>query len=299
MVGKSLRLIDGKWTYLKDYKGDQKVWDDAPNYFDQFNVDDKGKVVTSIDPEVRKSFEARVRGINDRMQGARSNLKSPIARTTFIGRLLMNFRTFAPYNIYARYGKKQFNYEMDSLEEGFHRTGWRYYGSNIKILFKKLLRQQIADNEKMRNWIAIGKNEDMTQEEKANVRKFAAEMAYMTSLLMLGILIMSAIDGDDEDDKNKSYMINMLAYHVNRQYTEFAAYLPIIGTQEALKLFNSPIPAMSTINNINDLAQSVLPWNWREPLQAGKYKGWYVWEKELFQTIPTARNIKNWFVPDD
>jgi len=92
-------------------------------------------------------------------------------------------------------------------------------------------------------------------------------------------------------------MKNMLAYQVNRLYTEIRFYSSI---GEAMKIIKSPAAAVNQWQKLSQLINSMTSISgWTEELQSGKYKGMKKVHRNAIDVIPLAKTLTDYLHPAD
>jgi hypothetical protein len=203
------------------------------------------------------------------------------------------------------------NYALNSEEEGFYMTAAkimkRLYDENNIIKFFLLsndvpfTKRAFASKKEMLDAMGVS---DM---EKANMIRAIIEMNYMMGAMIAANLIAMALgEIDDDDEPLLAWTLNSMAYQSNRLSTELGAWVPIWGTNEMLKLLQSPMAGMNTIDNwmkvvdTFDVSDAVFE---DEPLfkryERGRHKGdlkLWVWTQHR---VPMIETIGDWFYPED
>jgi len=102
----------------------------------------------------------------------------------------------------------------------------------------------------------------LTTHQKAGVKKTAADVAFMIAVTIAYNLLAGDGDIDDEDI--------FMAYLLRRQQSELLFF---IDPRETFKIAQTPTAAVGNLKNIIKAGNHVLPWNWGERYETGKYKG--------------------------
>jgi hypothetical protein len=130
-----------------------------------------------------------------------------------------------------RYRKQYYDATINSWREGYYRTAGKVllgYLKDLRIFEAKA---------------ALLKSE-MTDEQKANYKRFKAEMLILGALTTLSFAL-----GEPEDHK-KEFWYRMWMYQVKRLKLDVEAATPTGALLNAKTLINSPIPAINTVNGL-------------------------------------------------
>ena len=104
---------------------------------------------------------------------------------------------------------------------------------------------------------------------------------------MIG-LILSGWAGDDDDEDRG--ILTLLKYNLYRVRMELGASAPTSTDffKNVTTLINSPVPCLQLTDRLINLVDVT---NMFDEIESGKYKGWSRWTKDLFYSVPFARNI--------
>lgn len=131
---------------------------------------------------------------------------------------------------------------------------------------------------------------------KRGVKKTALDLMYLQIIATLAAIANVAADDDDEDN----YLIQYVAYQMNRVLLEQAAGQPLMNPSEILQIIDEPVVGVRTIKDLVDISEA---WN-LTPYESGMYEGkthagkW--WRKKIpgYKSIYEARfpELKNNFL---
>jgi hypothetical protein len=167
-------------------------------------------------------FTGRLHAINKRLHGVYNSFDRAVAKKWSIHKLLLMFKGFLIPTVKRRYKKFGGDHELGGTTEGFYRTFTRLAFKEHKDLINHLMRRE----------------NNLTPEEKANVRRAIAEFA-LIGTLMFAASILSSLGEDDEELAN-SWSYQFALYEMVRLNSELKFYLPVAGGQDQLRLFTSP-----------------------------------------------------------
>ena len=206
-------------------------------------------------------FSRKTAAINQRMHGIYNKLDMSAVQRLAIGRMGVMFRKWIKPSLNRRFESATYNFDMEAWTEGYYRTTGRFFSQ----LAKELKEGQFA---LAANW------NNLTNTEKANIRRAATEVGHLLAVaLILGLI-------DWSDDKDRPWLVKMAEYQARRLYTELGSMVP--GPQmlkEGLRIVKSPAAGVNTIEDTLDLIGLMNPYNYEvfageeALLQSGRYKG--------------------------
>jgi hypothetical protein len=175
----------------------------------------------------------RIGQLSKKLHGFSGENLSLAGKDTVWGRLLFLFKTWLPETLASRFEGQRYDPLLERDVEGYYRTtvkairdqGFGAIGSMLKATFMK-------------------ESGDMDPLERANLRKMFAELAAITTLAILILVLNSLVSDMDDDDERRRYMVmvNQLVL-INRDLTYF------ININSFGDLTKNVIPAIRTIEN--------------------------------------------------
>lgn len=234
-------------------------------------------------------FSRRTAAINQRMHGIYNKLDRNAFQRLAIGRMAMMFRKWIKPSLNRRWKSATYNFDMEAWTEGYYTTSLRF----LKQLAKELKEGQFA---LAANW------NNLTDTEKANIKRAATEVGhFLTIAMVLGLI-------EWPDDKNRPWLIKMAEYQARRLYTELGSMVP--GPQvlrEGLKIIKSPAAGVNTLESALDLLGLMNPYNYEwfageeALLQSGRYKGQSKATRLFYESpiIPMNKTIYRGLHPED
>lgn len=234
-------------------------------------------------------FSRKTTAINQRMHGIYNKLDRSAVQRLAIGRMAVMFRKWIKPSLNRRFKSATYNFDMEAWTEGYYRTTGRF----LTQLAKELKEGQFA--------IAANWN-NLTNTEKANIKRAATEVGHFLALaLILGLI-------DWSDDKDRPWLVKMAEYQARRLYTELGSQVP--GPQmirEGLKIVKSPAAGVNTIEDALDLIGLMNPYNYETfagedaVLQSGRYKGESRAVKLFYESpiIPMNKTIYRGLHPEE
>lgn len=206
------------------------------------------------------------------MNGSYSQIDKGALHKYALGRMLMQFRQWIPEHVSRRFAKAQYNAQLDSWREGYYRTAFRFSQGLAKDLIK--MKFQIATR-----W------SELNSKEKANIKRALTELSIFSTI---GLLI--ALMGGAEEHKGSWYR-RMTLYQLKRLKMETGAFVPITTDifSNAFTLINSPIAAVSTIDNILNVFEVQNMFN---TIESGRYKGWNEYVRDMVKVLPAYGQVR-------
>lgn len=204
-----------------------------------------------------------------------------------IGRMVMMYRKWIVPSINRRYRKVTYSYDLDSVQEGYYRTAFRF----LNRIRKDIVAHQFS-------YTAL--KDSMEDYEKANLRKAMTEVATFIAILVA----ISMIDafGDDDDDDN--YIMNLAEYQLRRLKTEIGALVPThMILKEGFRILQSPTANLNTWTRITNLIDLITPFgdngSFNDVIESGRYEGHTKFYKSFMEILPFNRTIYRAIHPED
>ena len=265
--GKEISLLEAfEVEYIKDSKGNNisarlKVKDGVTNLDGSAITDDQ-----LID------LKMKIGKINQSLNGAFNEDDRGAIHRYALGRLAMQFRQWMPAHYNRRFAGTYYDATMEQWREGYYRTFLRFGLNLMKDL--KDFQFQIATH-----W------EELSQHEKANIRRSLAEILIFYTLSLLISL------GGPEKDKKGVWLDRMIAYNLRRLKLETGAAMPLSPEiiDNAWSILKSPAAAVKSVSNILDLIHFQ---NMFVEIQSGRYKGLSVWQRDIIEVLPVYPQIR-------
>ena len=187
---------------------------------------------TNFTKKQKIQLQNRLHAINKRLHGVYNSFDQSILQRYAMGRLVVMYRKYLVPAYKRRFKKKGMDQELGTPTEGYYRTFWdtmvrdmRDYQFNI-----------------IKNW------ESYSPFEKAQIRRFAAEMAFIVTLTALVMLLKSMADDDDEEEMKNSVIYNHLMYQALRLQSETKQYLPGPGFKDIWRIVKSPTAVITSVD---------------------------------------------------
>lgn len=273
--GKSTNL----WDCLKAVPIDPKVPEAGNKLIIEGDVKDEDG--NSITKQKLSEISGQIRDVNQHLFGIYNQEDAVMARRTILGRMAMQYKDFLPSQYRYRFGKMTTNFEkgQNAVREGYYRTIARLAGDLVKGKAK---------------WSTCYKN--LSKHEQSNVRRAVAEVVTFTIMSLLAWILVGSKKKDDPWFKK---MARLLAL---RMRTELGAMAPNPQMlQELLTIMKSPIACTDIIQDTVNMTKLMLPWNYFDEIDTGKYRGHSTAYKAFFESpfMGIKRNVERVATPED
>lgn len=218
------------------------------------------------------SFKMKVGKVNQAKFGAFNEDDMGAIKRRSYGRLIMQFRQWMPAFYGERFSKAHYDARQGKYREGYYRTFFRF---NLELI--KDLRR--AKFELATHW------NELSQQEKANIRKALAEIQIFLTLQVLISRMGKA------KDKKGVWADRMILYALNRAKLETGAAMPFNFEfiSNIWTILRSPAAALNQVDNMTALLRFD---NMCKEIETGRYKGWTEYETDLVKTLPIYGQIR-------
>ena len=207
-----------------------------------------------------------------------------------IGALLYMHRGFLQRGIEGRFKKKDFDYITGTEDEGNYRTAGRLFSSDtfkqgggfrdLAIMGSYMLTAGANAN-------AVENNLDLSENEKANLRRMGRGMYTITGLFALYML--ANLAGDD-DENDESWSSQYMAYISSRAFVESIS-TTALGAGDFLKILDSPAAGVNTIKTFTELPSFI--YDAGDEVTKGPYEGLTKNQAKMIKLTP----VKNIYAP--
>lgn len=227
-------------------------------------------------------------GIFERIHGAYGPLEKVAVQRLAVGRMGYMFRKFVLPGFKRRFGRRAYIERLEDSVEGNYRTTTRFFGALAEDAYK--LKFDLLANE----W------NELSDHEKANVRRTITELAFLTLSLIMAKVFLAALQ--DEDDPWDERYYSFLAYQAARLKSELLFFT---SPKEAFAILRSPAASISMLENVLKLSGQVF--NIRDTYERGPWKGKPKIYKTLNDMVPGKRQYyrlrdmreqTSWFTDD-
>ena len=234
-------------------------------------------------------FSRKSAAINQRMHGIYNKADRSAVQRLAIGRLGMMFRKWMRPSWNRRFNSATYNYDLQAWTEGYYRTTGRFF-----LALAQDMRQAQFD--------IASRWKEMTQTEKANVKRALTEVAHFLAVTAaIGLIEWS-------DDRDRPWLVRMVEYQLRRLYTELGAMLPGPPMlNEGFKLLQSPAAGVNTLQKAVDLVGIMNPFNYETfngeeaLIKGGQFEGYSKAQRILLRSplVPMRNTILKGFHPEE
>lgn len=216
---------------------------------------------TDFTNQKRQDVMNRLHALNKRLHGIYNGFDKSVAQKYNLGKLAFMYRKYLIPAYKRRFKNLGFDEELGAQTEGYYKTFWNLYLKNL-ITFRTSL---------------IKKWGDLSDFEKAQVRRTMAEASFIIALVAL-VMVMKAMAGDDDDELKKNWAYNFVLYEAIRMRSETSQYIPVFGFRDLYRNFKSPTAATLPIDRMIKFTDQFFVQSWN-PEKAVYQRRTGVWEK--------------------
>lgn len=234
-------------------------------------VDDKYKSL--ITDRLLNDVRNRIEIISRRIDGTIREVDKAAAHANAMASYLVLHRNFMISALHDRFKPKQYNLDLQTIEEGYYRSTGRFL-KNIIANRHFAIKQLLADYNNMQEY------------EQYAVRRVLNELVLIVASTAVALVIASVVDGDDDYD---TWLTQSITYLAMRSAFEFRTmYNPF----EFMALIKSPTAAFNWFDNISSFINLINPASYigdRTPftiIDRGVYKGMPVILKNIIKVTP-------------
>lgn len=256
--------IDGKDATLYDafYKGNKVDGNSELLMKENVTYKDKNGNWVPVDDAFLDSIRDKIRYCNQNTHGSMNDEDKGLIHQHMMGRFVMNLRQWMVEHYSRRFRARYWDASLKEWREGYYNTVGRLFWSWGRALFN-------FESEYATRW------SEMTDSQKANVRRAIAEQIVLASLLGLSFAL-----GEPEDHK-KEFWYRMWIYQTKRAIMDVRGSTPYGIPLELTKMLNNPIAATSTVSalmypfvGLPDLDKKI---------KSGRYRGWNKYGRNLLK----------------
>ena len=234
-------------------------------------VDDKYKSL--ITDKLLNDVRNRIEIISKRIDGTIREVDKAAVHANAMASYLVLHRNFMISALHDRFKPKQYNLDLQTIEEGYYRSTGRFL-KNVIANRHFAIKQLLADYNNMQEY------------EQYAVRRVLNELVLIAASTAVALTIASIVDGDDDYD---TWLTQSITYLAMRSAFEFRTmYNPF----EFMALIKSPTAAFNWFDNISSFINLINPASYigdRTPftiIDRGVYKGMPVILKNIIKVTP-------------
>ena len=246
-------------------------------FSDEVNKSWNGEIDNLEDNKDRNLFKGKLEQLKKSIHGNYDSDSAVRIKSGFWGRSLIQFRSWIAEGVANR-----FEEEKEDLFLGKRKGRYRTYG----VFYKNT----DAWSGTIRLFAALitksGKSK-LSEVDKANMRKNAAELITYLSLMTLAILTKKM--ADDDDDEESQFLSNFLINQALRLQTDITFYTSPIAFE---KITRSSIPAFGLVKDMQEFAIAAKKFvEGEDILKTGPYRGTSRVTREGLQLFPLGSQI--------
>ena len=253
------RLVDGRMVSYQEFLKSERI--NNPDTFSQVAMDAKWKSleknsmydmleITSsgikyndkfkqafpentdeIFSNINQKISAKVRQVVQNADGVLNETDQVAAQRDILTNPFLMHKGWLLINLTRKFKRNHFNVTTGSFEEGHYQTLLKAINDlKLNVLNPIAVKQWLLEQENYR---------------RANARRVATEMIILSSLLLLGELVLGADDDDDTELENLAQLIYL------RTTSEFASSTFYGVPGSVIESVKSPVAALSTYEKLN------------------------------------------------
>jgi hypothetical protein len=203
----------------------------------------------------RRKWEIRMDAVQERLHGNYNPATTMMAKRTFLGKALLQYRSWLPESIAVRWEKEKFDDNLDRIVKGrwrsykdyFNHQGGALQGSLgiIYELGRKLTGQRTTFDKQV--------SEDFTETDSANMKANLQEVSIYLSMYAATIALKAMFAGDDKHNKmagSAMFWIN----EIDRMQGDISLYASPSGT---VRIVNNILPSATLATDVIALTHAV------------------------------------------
>lgn len=259
-----------KYTDENGKSKDSNLWDALEiKYIDPNNKDLGAELVikegytktdgTKFTKDDINNFTDKSAYINQHMHGIYNDLDKSAIQNLALGRMAILFRKWIVPSMEKRFSHTNYSLMGDTWSEGYYRT----FGNFLLLLGRDIKEGQFNLGARFK---------ELSPEEISNVTRATVEIG---QFLMILLAISLFNGGNDKDRKRKrSWANRMTEYQLYRLKTELGVLIPGPSMlKEGGKIIQAPAAGISTLEQLSNTINLLIPANYTNKLQSGRYKG--------------------------
>lgn len=235
--GKIMSLFDA-YKLLKSNKNSLSIEDHEGLIKKVSLVDNKYVTTDNWTYKDEIDLMLKIQKINIDLNGNYAKLNKAVAEKYALGKAIFFFRKYLVPFAMRRFGTRRLDILKDEESEGYYSTSYR---AMLKPIFTNPYR---FFKEKEWDW------ENLTEYEKANLRKFFTESA----LIVLFMLLISTIGDEPDELKDHNFLTLHFLFLLKKVRSETEQLNPLFGLREINAIVRSPSVAYSqTVARFSDI----------------------------------------------
>lgn len=274
---------------------------DKTSLYDRFSVDNEGNaILKGVSPEQIERFRAMVQKVATKVKGTVPAEDRMLFNTTTFGQLVMQYRSWLPGMLKARFSNINYDPVLDTADMGRYLVAFQdicsftkgsarsfldlaiaslpviglFMGNNIHT--NKAKAMQIFKQFQKENPDTNYTFDEFVKLRMAKLKAMALEIQTMLGLFMLAMLAKGLIPDDKEANPVETFLSQNLYRVLNGAYLEASFFLNLTSATE---IVSSPFALVSFATTAYRLASNTLD-ETRDLLVGKDYKGFIMWEED-------------------
>ena len=272
-----------------------------------FNTTDENNPISKA-LKLLADFRGRVISVNKKIHGVYDKLGQAQLEKKWYGSLVMQYHKHIYPGMMKRWRIKGiYNEQRGTIEKGSYISLLHFLGTPIRKanINKSLSEGEISALESIQNifkemfnfCIHVNTHWNLLPDyEKSNIRRNLGDLLGVAS----AILLVMALRAAGDDDNKESIWYNLALYEADRLASESFQFNPIGMTNEAKKLWSTPIAAQSGLEDLISTMGFISDWLFDEDFdpnyQSGRFAGQNKFIVRLKRRIPIYRGINTSFL---
>ena len=274
---------------------------DTRSLYDRMTIEENGDVsIEGLSKDEYTRFRTMAQQVSTKIKGTVPQEDRMLINTTIVGRLIMQYRSWMPGLIKARFSGIDYNPILDQVDMGRYLVGFQEITTHGKDTAKTLLQlvgasipiigfyfknnmtvneassRTIYEEFKEANPLSTFTFEEFVAMRIGKMKSLALELQIIVALFMLQILAKGLIPDDKEKNPVEAFLTQTLFRSLNGAYLEASFFLnPYSATQIA----RSPLAITGFVLNLFNLFTNTGD-ELRDTLVGKDMKGILLWEQD-------------------
>lgn len=262
-----------------------KDGNDIGSMYDYFTVEngklvfDKDRKVANFSRKEQIQFGQSISATLRKMHGNYADYSKVALQHYGIGKLALAFRKWIWTTGKRRFAASYYDEFGQTFSKGYYRDGASFTYNKVLAFFNRFV-----DEAKSMEYAAKADWSTMTENEKANLKRFFTEVSIFAAVCALSSLL--KYYEPDDDDETLKLIYNHLDYQLFRLSTDLTFY---VNPASFMKVVQSPIPSSSVIRSVSNFFEACL--NPFAVYEKGDFKGELKIKKRAMDLLPIVRQI--------
>lgn len=225
--------------------------------------------------EIHNEIQGNIQYVNSIIDGQIPEEDRVYAQRHYLLSYFMTHRGWLSIAMARKFKSRHLNLDTGVVEEGSYRSLFNYLGDYVKE-FREGNRRALIGNFRE----AWRKGDEV---QRKNIKRVGIELGALSTLMLLGLVLRTAAEDDDNEDLFALQLSNYLAY---RTLNELSSVQFNIVTNFS-DTIESPFVGWSTMKNLFDVGDLLSG----EEVKYGTYRGMTEREKYITKMVPGMKQI--------